>query len=447
MDLQTRALHSKARRVVTKASALATTAAFGAAFSTQNVQAVQDMKALRIPGEFEPIKAIWLSYDEGHKALTLALIKALSPNVMIKVLTNDLVKTAAIQTLLITESVRLDNIQFFTDPKSLFFMRDVAVFASAFKSGKQDGLSLINFRWQYYGLPGWCRRRYAEKVERVSQCVGAATGTTNEFGLALANQSGVQSIPSNLIIEGGAIEVNGEGLIIANEKLLQQRNPGISRAALQREYLALPGIRKVIWLAEGLAEDPHLRGTIVGNYVGWGTGGHTDEFVRFADPQTVLLAWPNKVDAASHPVVQLNRIRMQRNFEILSQSTSIDGRRFRVLKVPMPKIIERQVRLSALADRAQSDGWTADFFPTTERRREGDQVIQVASASYLNFVVANGVVVVPSYVSQGTPQLTETTVKEIFAQAFPRRDIVFVDAMSANWVGGGPHCATLHEPR
>jgi agmatine deiminase len=444
MDFHTRALQSKTRRVVSKAASFA---ALGVVFPKRTVASEQSAKAWRIPGEFEPIRAIWLSYDEGHKALTLALIKALLPHVMIKVLTNDLDKTAAVQTLLIAEGIRLDNIQFFTDPKSLFFMRDVAVFARTLAMGKQAELGLINFRWQYYGLPGWCRRRYSEQAERVSQCIGAATATINEFGLALAGQMGVQSIPSNLIIEGGAIEVNGEGLIIANEKLLQQRNPGISRAALQRDYLALPGVRKVIWLAEGLAEDPHLRGTIVGDYVGWGTGGHTDEFVRFADPKTVLLAWPNKADAASHPVAQLNRRRMQRNFEILSRATGTDGQRLSVLKVPMPKTIERPVRLSASADRAQSDGWTADFFPTTERRREGDQVIQVASASYMNFVVANGVVVVPSYVSQGTPRAIETGVKEIFAKAFPRREIVFVDAMSANWVGGGPHCATLHEPR
>jgi hypothetical protein len=104
-------------------------------------------------------------------------------------------------------------------------------------------------------------------------------------------------------------------------------------------------IRKVIWLPQGLAEDPLLRGTIVGNYVGWGTGGHTDEFVRFADARTVLLAWPEEAEAATHPVARLNRQRMQRNADILSSATDAQGRRCRLLKVPMPKIIERRVFL------------------------------------------------------------------------------------------------------
>ena len=102
--------------------------------------------------------------------------------------------------------------------------------------------------------------------------------------------------------------------------------------------------------------------------------------------------------------------------------------------------------LSASADHAESKEWTAEFFPPRERRREGDPVIQVASASYLNFVVANGVVVLPSYLAHGTARATQERVRRLFAEIFAGRQIEFVDAISANWVGGGPHCATLNEP-
>ncbi len=435
--------HSKIRRAISKIAAIAS---LDFSFIKHGLASVQVRGIGRIPGEFEPIRAIWLSYADGHKELTFALIKALLPHVAIKVLTNDPANTAEAKTQLSAQGISVDKIQFLTDPNSLFFMRDVAVFVSSSKTGEEKPLAVIKFRWQYYGLPGWCKRRYGNRTDQINKCIGQAMATTNEFAIAVARHVGIQNILSDLIIEGGAIEVNGEGLIIANERLSLQRNPDRSRAALELEYLALPGIRKVIWVPDGLAEDPQLRSTIVGPYVGWGTGGHTDEFVRFADAKTVLLAWPNDDEAKSHPVVRLNRSRMQRNFEALSRATDIDGQKLKVIKVPMPKIIERPVFLSATADRAYSDGWTADYFPASERRREGDRVIQVASASYMNFVIANGVVVVPSYVQQGTHPSTELRVQKIFQDVFPKRDIVFVDAISANWVGGGPHCATLHEP-
>jgi agmatine deiminase len=181
--------------------------------------------------------------------------------------------------------------------------------------------------------------------------------------------------------------------------------------------------------------------------VAWGTGGHTDEFVRFADARTVLLAWPDAAEAARHPVTRLNLQRMQRNFEILSAATDVQGRPLRVLKLPLPRIIERRVFLSAAADTTFSRDWTAASFPRHERRREGDWVMQVASASYLNFVVANGVVVLPDYLPHGTPRAVQQRVQADVEQAFPGRVVHWVDAVGANWVGGGAHCASLSEPR
>jgi agmatine deiminase len=388
----------------------------------------------RISGEFEPTRAIWLGYDEGHRELTLALVKILKPHVALKLVAVDAKSRAAAQELLTSGGISLDNIEFIVEPKSLFFYRDVAVFANA-TDGKRI---VINMRWQYYGQPSWCKRRHGSNSDRLNGCIATALESHNDFGIAVARNAGVPILQSNLILEGGAVEANGKGLILANESLCLQRNPGRNRVALEHEYLALPGIRKVIWLPEGLAEDPHLRATIIDNYVAWGTGGHTDEFVRFTDARTVMLAWPDDIEAVLR--------RMQRCFEILSKATDTGGKPLRVLKVPMPKIIERPIFLSAAADGTLSAEWSADFFPESERRRQGDRVIQVASASYMNFIIANGVVVVPSYVAHGTSRSTEARVIKMFELAFPGRKIQLIDAIGANWVGGGPHCATLREP-
>jgi agmatine deiminase len=235
-------------------------------------------------------------------------------------------------------------------------------------------------------------------------------------------------------------------VVIANQALLESRNPDWSVAQMQQALLKLPGVRKVVWLPAGPAEDPHLRSTIVGDHVGWGTGGHTDQFVRFADAHTVLLAWPTDAQAAAHPVARLTRERMQRNFEILSRERDADERPFRIVKVPMPHTIERPVVLSAQADTQYSEQWTAADFPAGEGRRDGDTVMQVAPASYLNYVVANHVVIVPGYLRSGTPPALQQQVRRHFERAFPGRRIVFVDSIEANWYAGGPHCATLSQP-
>lgn len=401
-----------------------------------------DATGFRIPGEFEPTQAVWLGYDEGHAEFTAALAAALQPHVRLKVLARDAGSSAAARTLLQARGLRVQDIEFHAEAKAMYFLRDAAVFAT----GPQGVLGVIDFAWNHYGRPGWCQTRHPGDARARAECTGDADRTRNDLDRWLAEQVGGPVFESTLFMEGGGIESNGQGLLIANEALLRQRHPDWRLDALVQAHRALPGVRKVVVVPEGLAEDPPLRATITGSYVGWGTGGHTDEFVRFADANTVLLAWPDDADAAAHPVARLNRQRMQRNLDVLARASDAEGRPLRVLKVPMPRTIERRVFLSAAADPAWSRDWSAGWFPPSERRREGDPVLQVASASYLNFVVANGVVVLPGYVAHGTPRAVQDRVRRLFEGAFPKREIRFVDALGANWVGGGPHCATLNEP-
>jgi agmatine deiminase len=304
------------------------------------------------------------------------------------------------------------------------------------------GLGVIDFRWSDYGLAAWCARRHAGDARRRTDCAAPRAPGPESHGQRIARLAGARLLPQALALEGGGVEVDGQGLMIACEALLVSRNPGWTRRQLELALLALPGVRRVIWLPEGLAQDVHLRATIIGDHVGWGTGGHTDEFVRFADERTVLLAWQDGGDR--HPVSRLNRLRMQRNAAILERSRDLRGRPLRVLRVPLPQVIEREVLLTAEADTTRSEQWTADHFGPEERRRNGQRVTQVATASPLNFVVANGVVVVPGFPSQGAAW--HERVRHLFEQAFPGRVVRFIDATGWHWVGAGPHCATLSEP-
>ncbi len=397
------------------------------------------------------MRAVWLGYDPGHAALTAQLAVALQPHVELRLLVAQNAHVDAARSLLSGAGVDVARVRFDVEPQALYFVRDAAVFTR----GPAGQLGLLDFRWSHYGLAAWCQRRWGADAARAAACAAVGDGASREtLDLRMAQLAGARVYSSSLFLEGGGIEFNGAGVALVSEPLVRQRNPGVSRAHLQAAFEALPGVKKLIWLADGLASDPHLRSTITGNHVAWGTGGHTDQFVRFADAHTVLLAWPDDADVAAHPVARLNRQRMQRNFDILAAATDAGpqgdgegGRPFRIIKLPMPRSVERRIFLSAAADERHSADWTADFFPPGERRREGQPVLQVASSSYLNCVVANGVVVVPGYEAHGTPRAVEQRLRRLLQQAFPGRDIVFVDAMGANWVGGGPHCATLNEPR
>lgn len=395
----------------------------------------------RIPGEFEPQSALWLGYDEALHDITLALVRSLASKVPLKLLVADEAAATRARASLSREGVDVTGLAVLHHPLAMFYPRDGAVFAVS-----PQGLGVVDFQWDEYGTPAWCRRRHADDVQRAAQCASAPDLKRGRFDWALMRLTGAQRLASSLVAEGGAIESNGQGLLIACEAFVRSRNPGLTRAELERLHLAIPGVQRVIWLPDGLAQDPHLRGTITGRHVAWGTGGHTDEFVRFADARTVLLAWPDDAEANRHPVARLNRLRMQRNADVLAAARTIDGKPLRVIRLPMPRIIERRVVLTERAQRGYSEQWTADFFPASERRREGDRLMQVATATYLNFIISNGVVVVPDYQPHGTPRAAQDRVRQVLEQAFPGRAVVFVDALTLNWLGGGLHCATLHEP-
>jgi agmatine deiminase len=390
-----------------------------------------------LSADFDPVSALWLSQAPGHEALTKGLVDALHAHVRLVCLVPDEEGAARAQAL-------RSDLEVVVEPRASFFLRDVAVFTR-----EGDGSAgIVDFRASQYGAAAWCVKRHPAGPE-LSACVAhakAAAAERDGLDRALAQRLGAALHRTPLAMEGGGIEVNGRGLVIANAALYHTRNPTLSLAEVEHELLRLPGLRKVIWLPDGLAEDVHLRATITGPYVAWGSGGHSDQFVRFADGRTVLLAWPDDADAQSHPVSRLTRLAMRRNHALLAAATDERGRRLRVVKVPMPRIVQRRVVLDAEADLERSESWRPDYFAPAEGRVAGQALWQVATASYLNFVVANGAVVLPDYLPHGTPPERQERVRRVFEAAFEGRRVAFVDPISANWVGGGLHCATLNQP-
>lgn len=412
--------------------------------ATPPAPAEPDRHGWRIPAGFEPTQAIWLGHDPGHEALTAELIGALHGQVALKFLVRDDAGAQALRRLIVQRRLPLSDPEIHIDARAVYFVRDIAVFAR----GPQGQAGVIDFRWTHYGQAPWCRSRHAGDSAALAACIAETAADTGRDQLErqIARWTDAAVFNSGLALEGGSIAVNGQGTLIANEAYLRQRNPDWSHERIEAELLALPGLRKVIWLPAGLAEDPQMRATITGDHVGWGTGGHTDEFVRFSDARTVLLAWPDDEAMAQHPVVRINRQRMQRNLDILQEASNADGQSLKVIRLPLPRLIEQRIFLSAASDPGWSDQWSAGFFPPAEGRREGQPVWRVAAASTINHIVANGIVVAPGYLRHGTPAALHERIRRALELAYPGRRIVFVDALKANWYGGGPHCASLNEP-
>jgi agmatine deiminase len=397
----------------------------------------------RLSADFEPLARLWLAFDAGHTALTRGLVAALHPQVRLGFVVPDADAQVALSRWLAAEGLAVADIRFVVEPAATFFLRDMAVFAA----GPQGQLGIVDFHWTEYGMASWCAKRYAGATPAARACEDQTDLRREWADRRLAKHWGANLLRSSLAAEGGGVEVNGRGLLIANEALWSSRNPNLGRSEMERRLLRLPSVSRVIWLPEGLAEDPLLRARVLGPYVAWGTGGHTDEFVRFADERTVLLAWPEAADANAHPVVRLSRERMQRAHEILVRASTVSGQPLRVLRVPMPSPIQRRVWVLPQAQHENSVEWREDYFAPGQAPRVGQPVWQLATASYLNFVVANGALVLPDYTGHGTSAARQERVRRVFEQAFPGRAIHFVDAISANWVGGGLHCATLSEPQ
>jgi agmatine deiminase len=180
-------------------------------------------------------------------------------------------------------------------------------------------------------------------------------------------------------MEGGAIDVNGQGLLIATEECLlspvQARNPGMSREQVEEALSEYLGVTQVLWLKKGIEGDD--------------THGHIDDLARFVDPGTIVIATDG--DPADE------------NVAILAKHP------LRVVNLPMPKPL---------------------FF-------RGQRL----PASYANFYIANGIVLVPAF---NDPN--DRVAFNILADVFPDREVVGIHCTELVWGLGTLHCMTQQEP-
>jgi agmatine deiminase len=211
-----------------------------------------------------------------------------------------------------------------------------------------------------------------------------------------------------IVLEGGAIHVDGEGTVLTTEECLlnPNRNPELSREQIERVLLDYLGAEKVVWLGAGVFEDE--------------TDGHVDNLVCFARPGTVLLSWTDDPEDPQHAISRNAR-------ERLEAATDARGRSLEVVLLPSPGPLQ----ISA----EEAEG--IDTGEGTQPRRGGDRM----AASYVNFYLGNSRVVFPLL----DPRHDEEAVA-ILRRTFPEREVVGVPAREILLGGGNIHCITQQVP-
>jgi agmatine deiminase len=411
-----------------------------------------DENKFYMPAEWEPHDAIWLGWEDDqlqYRPTVVKIIIALMPHVTIKVAVSGDSLMRVAKKYLQEEGIDSSELLFYNLKGDRYWIRD---HGAAFLVNGKGQLSAADFGWNSYGYPGWLEIMHDNNPDSISKYLKrreAKMKLTGAVDSLMATAEGASLVRTDVKHEGGAIEVNGKGTLILCEATVFQRNPERSKEELESEFKRVLGITNIIWMKQGLADDPlHFFRRITGNYVGGGTGGHTDEFVRFANATTILLAWVDESEKDLNPINQMNYERMNENLKILEAAKDQDGRAFQIVKVPLPDLIVKKI--TAKEDTDDKD-WSGPFlkpsyFPTKESPAEGDTLMRVPAASYLNYLVTNGIVLLPTYTAAGSSGKKENEVKKIFQERFPGREIVFIDAMPQNWQGGGIHCSTQQQP-
>ncbi len=398
-----------------------------------------------LPAEWEPHAAIWIGWEDFpyYQQVTRDIIHALLPDEKV-ILAGSPETLAKARKYLASQDIDTTLIAYASYAPDRYWIRD---HGPLFLTNGKDSSAVADFGWSWYGYPGWQKEKFPEGVPTdKSDWVFAAqekdpVGTLDSL---IGAQYHLPIRTDDVIIEGGAIEVNGKGTLILCEAVVFQRNPGRSKAELEAHFRHTLGVTNIIWMKQGLADDPHLRRTISGRYIGFGTGGHTDEFVRFANPNTLLLAWENEPD--KNPIARMNHDRMAENLKILEAARDQDGKPFRIVKVPLPDLIARNLVVKEKDPNDDSQLFHAGSFLPTDPWQAGDTLLQVAASSYLNFLITNKKILLPTYRAMMSSSEKEDEVGRIFKELFPDRELVWIFCMPLNWEGGGIHCATMQEP-
>ena len=206
----------------------------------------------------------------------------------------------------------------------------------------------------------------------------------------IAEQYNIPVFHPGIVMEGGAIDVNGKGTLLTTEQCLlnKNRNPNLGRNDIEKYLKDFLGVTHVVWLEEGVEGDD--------------TDGHIDDIARFVGPNKILCAYEDDETDKNYHI-------LKRNYDLLTKSKDQDGNKFEVVKLPMPGFVgEDDYRLPA---------------------------------SYANFYIGNKVVLVPVF-----GHSNDKAALDIIQKAFPERKVVGINCRDLVYGLGTIHCISQQQP-
>jgi agmatine deiminase len=348
----------------------------------------------RMPGEFEPHSGCWMLWPErpDNWRLKAGPAQQAFASVAAAIATSESVTVGVscsqyrVARALLPAAIRV--VELSSDDA---WMRDVGPTFVVNRSGEIRGVDWMFNAWG--GTRGGLYARW-DRDQLVAQKVSEIEGRDRYC--------------APLVMEGGAIHVDGQGTVLVTEECLlnRNRNPKLDIGSVELLLCEYLGASTVIWLGKGVPNDE--------------TDGHVDELCAFVKPGVVVLTWTDNKRDPLYPVCR-------DAYERLSQSRDARGKPFVVHKLPQPGPLRITKREAAGVKRAKG----------TQPRRARDRM----PASYVNFYIGNKVLVMPLLDAR-----YDAAVAKQLQALFPKRRVIGVQAREILLGGGGIHCVTQQVP-
>ena len=346
----------------------------------------EKLNGFRMPGEWECQKSVWIAWPYNKNdwpglykfipEVILEIIYKISKNQKVNLIVNNKIKK-------IKEIVKLGkikNINFHKIKTDRIWLRDSGpIFLINRKHKKKI---ILNFSFN-----GWAKYKNYKNDDKINNILSKIT-KLKKINPTIKKNGKIRKV----IMEGGAFDVNGAGTILLSEECLlsriQERNKNFKKKDYEEIFNKYLNIKNFIWLKKGIVGDD--------------THGHVDDISRFVSRNTIMTAIENNKKDKNYK-------NLSENFNILKKYRDKKGKKFKIIKVPMPSPI---------------------FIDNTR-----------VPASYMNFYICNKKVLLPIF------RVKEDNVAiKIFKNYFKNRKIETIDCSKLIWGFGAIHCMTQQEP-
>jgi agmatine deiminase len=338
-----------------------------------------------MPAEWSPQEAVWLSWPCNKESApeTHQVLQAKFGEIAAAISQFEKVRINAagdwhkrIRQSIADQEADMANVELFEHPTNDVWCRDHGpIFV---KHADTGDLAVTDWKFNAWGgkFPPW--------------------NLDNEVPERVANVLTLPRFASDMILEGGSIEVNGAGVLLTTEAVLlnKNRNPDWSKQDIEAEIKKLLGVGSIFWLRSGIEGDD--------------TDGHIDDITRFIQEDVVLTMVEKRENDPNHRVLQENKERLQ-------DLRTTGGSRVEILTLPMP------------APLTPSGGWRLERLP----------------ASYANFLILNEAVLVPIF----NQKKRDLNALGFIGECFPGREIVGIESSDLVFEGGALHCISQQQPK